>query len=185
MTAADASLPQAFDPGLLPEFLAYARGDPGLSAWEEGFLASLARSLMDHGARLLLSDRQLAVLAQVSAKLAALEQAGHAGASPDAEVGAEPEEPLSSAFVEPDGDAGEGRSYLADELVFGFMRKNARPARARSRKAVLLPLRTAGGSGKKSLQGSSGGGKHHRAAAQPVCGQDHADAEALLAISEA
>jgi len=51
--------------------LRLARGDPRLSSWEEGFLASIADILRRTGAAPSLSDKQLVVLLNINDKVMA------------------------------------------------------------------------------------------------------------------
>lgn len=52
----------------LQELLTIARGDPRLTAWEEGFLASMADMLRRTEGCPILSDKQIAVLLKIEDK---------------------------------------------------------------------------------------------------------------------
>lgn len=53
----------------LGRFVDFARGDPALTAWEEGFLASIARMLQKGEPKLGLSEKQVLVLGGLISKL--------------------------------------------------------------------------------------------------------------------
>jgi hypothetical protein len=56
---------------LLAEQVRDMRGDPRLTAWEEGFLSSIQLKLATYGAKALLTEKQVAVLEKLRAKVAA------------------------------------------------------------------------------------------------------------------
>lgn len=53
----------------LEEILDLARGDPRMSAWEEGFLASMADILRQTDGHVELSEQQVAVLLKIEDKV--------------------------------------------------------------------------------------------------------------------
>lgn len=53
----------------LPTFLDYARGDPKLSFWEEGFLASLTGRVRASGLPIWISPKQSAILDLIAIKI--------------------------------------------------------------------------------------------------------------------
>lgn len=68
---------------LLAALLNDLRGDPRLTRWEEEFCTSLANGLREHGARMLLSDKQAAVLDSLRAKVEAPAPPDDAEPDPD------------------------------------------------------------------------------------------------------